>query len=201
MRRPARQRFIGIELIVLVCLIGVKVIPPDSFTRDNLKAAILHQVVKVDVDNLDAIRFLAEHYSESDQLQEALSMYQKVARLEPNSAAAQLKLGNVAWGANCLDQALVAYENAVQLDPDDTWAQMCLAFAYRDRGRFQEAIGVFKNMIEREPETSDLHVLLGDTYSRMEDVTQAIAAYQEAITINPHNDQAIAKLRQLQPGS
>src|SRR5436189_6353488 len=63
-----------------------------------------------------------ERYLASRQYAEAAIEFQNAARMQPSSAAAQMKLGAAYAGLGRPAQAAAAYERACALDPNDNAA-------------------------------------------------------------------------------
>jgi tetratricopeptide (TPR) repeat protein len=84
---------------------------------------------------------------------EALEVYREAARLRPDDADAQLRLGRALLSmAGDAEAALPALTRSVELRPEEPRAHGMLALALGARGRTAEAVGAFEAALRLDPE-------------------------------------------------
>jgi tetratricopeptide (TPR) repeat protein len=84
---------------------------------------------------------------------EALEVYREAARVRPDDADAQLRLGRALLSmAGDAEAALPALTRAVELRPEEPRAHGMLALALGARGRTAEAVGAFEAALRLDPE-------------------------------------------------
>ena len=114
-----RRWFLKVELVILMCLACVWAFNLGDVYIDGAIAGVLRQVVKIDSDNINAHRFLADHYFYSDRDEEAIKTYKEIVRIIPNDLDAQIDL---AFMYDCLgrfEESAQAYREAIRIDPTD----------------------------------------------------------------------------------
>ncbi|HET8726626.1 MAG TPA: tetratricopeptide repeat protein, partial [Alphaproteobacteria bacterium] len=105
--------------------------------------------------------------------------------LQPDSALAQVLLGDVLAGRGELEKSLAAYQS-VPVDSPASWpARLSAARTLDDLGRTDEAVALLTAMVQERPEHGDVYIALGDLHRRHERFEEAIAAYDEALEREP----------------
>lgn len=72
-----------------------------------------------------------------------------------------------------------------------------LGYALLGTGKAPEAVAVFELMVEAYPESANAYDSLGEGYVAVGDVARAITNYERSLELNPRNNNARAKLREL----
>ncbi len=130
----------------------------------------------------------------SDQLDEAVSAYEKAIKLDPNYAIPHQNLGILYSNAGETQKALAAYEKAIKLDSNFAIPHYNLGILYSDIGENDKAIAAYNKAIELDPKDATPHYNLGNLYSNIGESEKAIAAYNKAIKLDPKDDSAYNRL-------
>src|SRR4029077_9345389 len=75
----------------------------------------------------------------SDNLDEAVKLYQEIAKAEPDDGTAMLRLGQIYRRQMKYDQARQSLQKAAQAAPDDIQIQFNFVLLERDEGRLGDA--------------------------------------------------------------
>jgi tetratricopeptide (TPR) repeat protein len=91
-----------------------------------------------------------------------------------------------------LDSAINAYQVAQVNDPNNAIIYFNLATALEENGNIEQAIAALQQAITRGDTTIQAiaNYNLGNLYFRQERYDEAISAYQEALLLNPNDEQA-----------
>jgi Flp pilus assembly protein TadD len=72
-----------------------------------------------------------------------------------------------------------------------------LGYALLARGRLPDAIAVLKRNAEEYPDASNTHDSLGEAYMAHGDRALAVASYERSLALDPHNANAVERLKKL----
>jgi len=73
--------------------------------------------------------------SESGDVDEAIICYKKTIEIDPDNAAAHVKLGSAYYRKEMFDEAITEFKQAVALDPDNADARISLRQAYGEKNK------------------------------------------------------------------
>lgn len=111
---------------------------------------------------------LAAYLAQNEgKMEEAIKLYEKALRDEPQNGYIHAALAQVYEGKNDLDKALEHYRKAVELAPTDANLQMMLAQVYTQKKMTEEAVAAYKRASELEPNNLNLHMTLAQIFSRL----------------------------------
>jgi len=132
-----------------------------------------------------------------DKFNEAITEFNKVIAINPESANAYYNLGFAYDKKGDLAEAISNFSKAIEIDPTLTDAYYNRAFAYYKKGNFNNAITDYSKVVEISPEAADAHYGLGLAYSKKGNLNKAISEYTEAIKARPdfalaYNARAVA---------
>ncbi len=174
--------------------------------RDAVEAAaVLAEAVKLDPTSVPVLTRLAEVEAEIGRSAEAIATYRAViaASADPSAvSAAWARIGDIAERALADgDQAIEAYRNALLAKPDDLAALGGLARGLTRRRDYAEAAIVLRRLASLEPELDARvgHLLtLGELLAGpAEDADGAASAFEQALALDPGNDQALDRLDEM----
>jgi thioredoxin-like negative regulator of GroEL len=121
----------------------------------NKAAKIAHELLVRKPDSLPALYVLAET-AEKQNLEEAVSWRQQIARVLPNNLDSQLNLASAALRFGKLDVARQALERVPPTDRDRAAFHVVAGWLARTEGNFAEQEEQFAAAVEKEPE-NDLY--------------------------------------------
>ncbi len=140
--------------------------------------------------------------------QNSESLFTHTLRVNPNSLAANVNLGNLRSNAaaNAQQQgnnqdaerfashAIYLYLRALQTNPNDWQVHNNLALAYKLRRQFQQAAIHFRHALQLHPNSPQLHTSLGSMLGTLGHLDAAIAQFHAALAIDPDYTPAKANL-------
>ena len=111
---------------------------------------------------------------EGERYEEALSYFQKVAKVTPQNAELNYYMADCHRLLGQYEKAIEAYSAAIKIRPHYANAYWGLGDCYKKTKRYQEAVGSFKQAIQADPNDAYTYSDLGDLYAKL-------GRYQEAI--------------------
>ncbi len=118
-------------------------------------------------------------------VQEAIRLYGRALRLNPDYAEAHYNLGNALAQAGRVPEAIAHYEQALRTNPDYVEAHVNLGNALLRVGNVQEAVGQYEQALRVNPDYAEAHSNLGAIYQRMGKLPEAVAQYEQALRSKP----------------
>ena len=134
-----------------------------------------------------------QNYDKVENLQNAISVFQRALATDPNYALAYAGLGQAYWmnyqaskETQWVQPARAACERALALDQRLAPAHVCLATLASGTGQYEKAVAEFERALEAEPTNDDAYRGLANAYSHLGDLAQAEKIYRRAISLRPH---------------
>jgi tetratricopeptide (TPR) repeat protein len=110
-------------------------------------ADYLRDAVRVDPQNADAWRDLADALVDEERLDEAADALRRVVELRPDDIASLVQLGNVLNAAGTADEAVATLELALERKPGDLDALRSLVAVCRATGRRDRALEAARTVV------------------------------------------------------
>lgn len=126
----------------------------------------------------------------------ALSLFQRVVKLEPKHKMAWDELGRAYLALNQNDQAIDAFKKQIEIDAYHQYAYNDLGVAYQRQLKYDEAIQQFKKQIEINPLDPRAHASLGQVYVAQKKFAEAVPELEKAVTLQPNNPILLISLGQ-----
>ncbi len=142
-------------------------------------------------------RALAYHNLGNDDL--AVRDTTKAISLDPASANSYFVRGAALQSKGDYDGAIRDYAQVVTLAPDHESAYLAMGTAYFSLEVYDHAVASFDKAIELNKAEPTYYLLRGIANREAGKTARAIADLQEALRLDPQNDQATALLDQMQP--
>ncbi|MDZ7261635.1 MAG: tetratricopeptide repeat protein [candidate division KSB1 bacterium] len=120
--------------------------------------------VKQDPNNVYLHRSLGHLLMAREQVEDAISEYEKVVELAPEAAEDFKILGNLYVRTKDWDKAISAYEKVIELNPQDTESQNILAQLYKQTGQDAAALVRMEEALKLDPQNTRLMYDLGKGY-------------------------------------
>lgn len=111
--------------------------------------------------------------------EQALVIYSKCVKINPNQPFFHYELANLYTMANQQQIALQFAEKAVQLDPNNKWYRLQYAQSLQESGDTESAIKQYEKLIELEPENVDLYFDLARMQLYSEKYKDALVSLDE----------------------
>ncbi len=128
---------------------------------------------------------LANIFRKIGRVRDAVSEYERLIRLEPDSPAWPLEIGNCMMVSKKMAEAAEAYRDVADKFPEYFPASANLAKTLYSMKRFDEALPYAENANRLNPEDSFIHKLLGDLYSNSGRFADSVKYYEVYLTKNP----------------
>ena len=133
----------------------------------------------------DSIYKAAEEAYDRGDLGHAISLYEQLIRLRPDSIEARTDFGVALAGAGRYSEAIAQYRQALRYDPRNPVARLNLALACYKQADFVQAAEELAKLRRDHPEGQQSLYLLADCYLRLGKNREAIALLQPAYDANP----------------
>ncbi len=132
-------------------------------------------------------------YHKHENIENAISAFNRALSLDPKYAQAYAALGKAYWlgygegvgGSDWMEKARSACEQALAISQDFADGHACLGSVYRDRGDYQRAITEFQKATELDPKSDDSLRGLAEVYRKVNRPAEAEATYRKAIDLRP----------------
>jgi serine/threonine-protein kinase len=141
------------------------------------------RVMKSEPGNEDALRGLADAYTNLRKFADAEAAYKQAVALRPNYWLAYSWLGQFYFSQNRYADAAQAFLKSTELAPNNYFGYFNLGAIYVAQGLYPEAIQAFNRSIALHP-SSDAYSNLGYTYTLMHRNPEAITALEQALKLD-----------------
>ncbi len=154
--------------------------------REEKAIRIFRRALKVDPDNVDAMRFLAAVYLRKDtKLGDAQALLERATQIAPDFAMAWLDLGLVLSKRARRMEAIEALRQATVLEPRNGIAWERLASTLAGAGYPEQAAEAFRKAVALSPNAAGYHMGFGHVLKTLGDQPASLRAYREAIRLRP----------------
>ncbi len=197
-------RVSGFYLKSIAMLKKVSKLDPDNI-EVALKLAGLYAQQKLIVDARHQYLSVAERYVRDGQSQEALTIYQKIADLDPENTSIQLKLADAYLRENQVDkaydsfvlaagelrrqgkegEALQTYLRALKAHSHGQVALSSAVNLFLQRNEQPKAIELIEGLLSERPNDAELMTLLARVHQSTNNLEAAETAVNQMITIAP----------------
>jgi tetratricopeptide (TPR) repeat protein len=137
------------------------VIPSSPTDPVNLRAQADYQFIVGDV------------LSREGKSKKAIEHFEKVAALDPSSAAVYLRLSNEYQKMDKIKEAILNAEKAIAKDPKNLEAHLVLGRLYSKDGSYDQAIAQYNIVLTLQPKNSDAPIYIGSLYAAKKDFKKA----------------------------
>jgi len=196
--------------------------------RDYKAAAdVLKKAMELAPDNARFQRELAKELLLSDQLDEALKLYNGIAQEDPKDPQSQLRISEIYRAKHDYEKARAALDKARALDSDNLDVRYEEVNLLADEGKTDEAVSKLRSMLDEMTKKSYSAAEKANRAMLLERLTQlyrmgkkyneALQVYQEWMTLDPESndaklgrasllaetgkvDEAVAEVRKLHTG-
>jgi len=132
-------------------------------------------------------------YHKHENIENAISAFNRALTLDPKYAQAYAGLGKAYWlgygeglgGGEWMEKARAACDLAVTDDPNLADGYTCLGSVYRDRGEYERALAQFEKATALDPVNDDTFRGLAEVYRKLNRPAEAEATYRKAIELRP----------------
>ncbi len=132
-------------------------------------------------------------YHKHENIENAISAFNRALTLDPKYGQAYAALGKAYWlgygeglgSGEWLEKARAACDHAVADSPKLADGYACLGSVYRDRGDYEKAIAQFEKAAALDPVNDDTFRGLAEVYRKLNRPAEAEATYRKAIELRP----------------
>jgi tetratricopeptide (TPR) repeat protein len=138
-------------------------------------------VLALDSNNVIALRNLGDIYLRAKQklYANALPIFDKLARLQPDSLAVQIQYCRALYGTNNCEKFIPVGERVLKMDPAQNEIQTMMADCYTRTGRIDSAISAYRN-VNLDQLSIDKLITLASAYKTKQSYDSAASIYQRA---------------------
>ncbi|MDW8208455.1 MAG: tetratricopeptide repeat protein [Chloroherpetonaceae bacterium] len=123
-------------------------------------------------------------------LEEALTVYERLRMLSPDSAEVCVNLGRILAATGDTSRAIDCFSDAIQLNPDYGNAYFNAGDLLYRLGYYGKAAETYLAGLERDPSNADGFFVLGNCYFHTGDYAAAELCYRQALEQNPDHEGA-----------
>lgn len=153
----------------------------------------LKRAIRLNPEDVRPYFQLAGLYEQTQRLQEALDLYDRVIQVDPLGEGAQIGLfkkylvqGILMARAGDFDGALRFFKSAAEIDPGNPDPHYNIGRVYQRKGEEAKAEEAFQKVIELAPQYQPAYLEIGDLYQRQTRFQEALQAFIAAAQLNPN---------------
>ncbi len=138
----------------------------------------------------DRLSSSAQRAYDQGDIARAITLYQELVRLQPDSVAARTDLGVALVRAARYKEAIAQYQEALKRDAKNPVVRLNLALARYKQAEFESAAEELESFRNEHPENQQSLYLLADCYLRLGRNRDAVTLLEPAYRANP-DDRAV----------
>ncbi len=134
-----------------------------------------------------------QNYDKPENIENAITLFQRALSLDSRYALAQAGLGEAYWKKydghkepRWIEPARKACEQALAFDAKLAPAHICLGTIANGTGHHERAVAEFREALQTEPTNDDAYRGLGFAYEHLNQLAEAERTYRQAIELRPH---------------
>ncbi len=132
-------------------------------------------------------------YHKHENIDSAISAFNRALTLDPKYAEAYAGLGKAYWVGyeegqgrrEWMEKARAACDQAVAISPNLADGYACLGSVYRGRGEYEKAVAQFQKATLLDPKSDDSFRGLAEAFQKLNRSAEAEATYKKAISLRP----------------
>jgi tetratricopeptide (TPR) repeat protein len=169
--------------------------------RKDYKSAIdaYKHAIRLDRDNLDSIRGLAENLLNDGQVDAALDQYKVIADANPEDAQTYLRISEIYRRQGKYDDALESLKKAQAMVPDALEVPYNIAVVYQAQGRYDDAEKLLLDLLKKTEKADSSYSTadrnnraifierLGMIYRDQENYQAAVDTFRKMIPLGDEN--------------
>ena len=124
-------------------------------------------------------------YSEKGLLDEAIQLYERALKINPNYLQAFVNLGNEYRKKGDAGRAEEFYQKAIKMNPEYAGARLHIAEVWMNQGLIEKAVLEYEKILDTNPTSAEAHYGLGVACYGKGKLDEAIMHYQKALDLKP----------------
>lgn len=171
------------------------------FSEGNLALSFINYRKALDLEpGRNELKYkIGRIYLRKQQPDEALSLFDEIARSVPDYAPAYEGAGRAYLMKNDLEKAYMNFRKALRLAPENWQAHTLLGFVYEVKGEFQKAVEAYSKAISINPREAAIYNDLGMAFYFQGKYQHAIGAFSESLKLargkKTYNNLALALVK------
>ncbi len=147
--------------------------------------------------DIEGHEWLAGSYEMKNQLDEALSEYERILELDPERYDYLQDIAEIYEDKGEFDKALEYYKRYADKFPDDSQSFSAIGGLYKNLGDFEQAKSYYKRVLLIEPENIRVLLTLAEIESSLGNFDQALEQYLGALQVCKTPEQRVRALNSL----
>ena len=175
-----------------------------AFAAEHHKAGRLEdaektyrEVLEIQPNHVDALRFLAGILASKDRVEEAELLLGRALKVAPDFTLAHMDLGHLFSEQHRHAEAVACFKKACQLEPEKPRPRYALASSLAESGKTSEATETYRKVISLKADHAGAWLGLGHNLKTVGEQEEAIDAYRQCINIRPDNGEVYWSLANL----
>ncbi len=155
------------------------------FKQDqDMVFALAKRRVELFPEDIEGHEWLADAYRNKNQLDEALSEYERILELDPEQYDNLQMIAQIYENKGEFDKALEYHKQYANKFPDDPKSFTAIGALYKALGDFEQAKASYKKALVIDPENISVLITLADIESSLGDFDQALEQYLDALEVS-----------------
>ncbi|NIR51024.1 tetratricopeptide repeat protein [candidate division KSB1 bacterium] len=130
-------------------------------------------------------RMVGFFQTQRGQIEDAISHYETVVELEPESERDWMQLASLYVKVERIEDAISAYDRVLELDPDNLEAQNNKTALIASTGDIEKVIQEREKIRQKDPQNSQVRFELGKMYFEQGNYEKAIERFNEFLELSP----------------
>ena len=147
---------------------------------------ICRQILSNFPAHADTLYYLGSFFHTTDNLDEAIALYQKAIACDSDRIEARLNLGLAICKQGDPEKAIAIYQEALSIKPDRAEIYYNLGNALQEQEKYEEAIAQYQQAIALKPDYPKAYNNWGNCLKTVGRLDEAIAQYRQAIALDPN---------------
>lgn len=177
------KRFVAFTAVAVTVILAWCAFHQTRYWRDS-ESLWLHTLA-VKENNALAHNNLADVWSRSGRVDDAIRQYQAALKVMPESPVARNNLGSHFLKQGKVAEAIEEFRRVLSRDPQSIRARFSLADALMRSGRAAEAVAEYEKALAIKPDLARGHLALGHALMRAGRLADAIAQFKIAVQLEP----------------
>ena len=160
-----------------------------EYQKQNYPGAIAHLERAMDVyaSDVQALTMLADSYRRTGRPMQAIDIYQKLTRVDPDKPEIYEYIGALYFNLRRYREAENYFIEAAKLNPKPFVSYINLGHIYFLQDSLQKALGYYTKALELRPDQLDALYHAGLTEFRRKNTAAAAAYWKRALAIDPNH--------------
>lgn len=137
------------------------------------------------------------HLKQQRRLNEAISTFESLLKIEPNSAKAHLELGTLLAATGQTASGIEHLQSAAEWDPNDPGPHAMLGWLEYLAKRPESALVHYVRAAEIEPWSKQLEYMKGQCDVQLQRWDESVGAFERVLEIDPHHHETCVALRRV----